>query len=194
MKLRSVSFLGGALLLAACGAGNANSGKGFSTNWQNDNGSSIAAVEQRLHALPLVPNARVAVGVTDTGLVATTLDGKSRWTHAGKSVALPVIAGTRVITQEGDQIVALDAANGSTAWTIPSQSLALRGAGSDGTSTALVLANSHKSLFLAISPSGATLSSLETEAGLGVPAARGGIAFVPWSNQYVSAVDMSSGD
>ena len=29
---------------------------------------------------------------------------------------------------------------------------------------------------------------------MGVPAARGGLAFVPWGNQYVSALDLKSGD
>ncbi len=194
MKVSSASFGLGALLVCACGAGNANSGKGFATTWQNDNGASIAAVEQRLHALPLVPNARVAIGVTDTGLVATSLDGKSHWTHASKSSALPIIAGKLVITQEGDNVVALDASTGSTTWSISSQGLGLRGAGNDGTSTALVLASARKSVFLAVSPNGATLSTLETETPLGMPAARGGVAFVPWSNQYVSAVNMNNGD
>lgn len=194
MKVRPSSLGWGALFLVACGAGNANSGKGFAPTWQNDNGVSIAAVEQRLHSLPLVPNARVAVGVTDSGLVATSLDGKSHWAHTSKSTALPVIAGKLVIIQEGDKIIALDALSGTTAWSISSQGLALRGAGNDGTSTALVLASPRKSLFLAISPSGTTLSSIDTETPLGVPAARGGIAFVPWSNQYVSAINMSTGD
>jgi outer membrane protein assembly factor BamB len=180
--------------LLGCGASNANSGKGFATTWQNDNGQSIASIEQHLHALPLVPNARVVVGVTDTGLVGAALDGKSHWTHPGRSVTMPIIAGRLVIVAEGDQIVALDASTGETVWSTGNRGLGLRGAGNDGTSTALVLADSRKSLFLAVSPAGTALGSVETDKSLGVPAARGGVAFVPWSNQYVSALDMASGD
>jgi len=194
MRLSSTSFGWGVLLLAGCGASNTNSGKGFATTWQNDNGASIAAVEQRLHALPLVPNAAVAVGVTDTGLVATTLDGKSHWTHDGKAAALPIVAGELVITQEGDNVLALDANTGNPVWTIPGNGLGLRGAGNDGKNTALVLANARKSQFLSISATGTELASIDTADSLGVPAARGGVAFVPWSNQYVSAINLTNGD
>jgi len=181
-------------LVLGCSAGNANSGRGFSTSWQNDGGQSIASVEQRLRGLPLVPNARVAVGVTDEGLVLATLNGGAHWTHAGRSASLPFIAGNLVVVAEGDQTLALDAISGKKLWSIDNHGLGLRGAANDGTSTALVLAGPKMSRFLAISPSGATLSSIETETPLGVPAARGGIAFVPWSNQYVSALNMVSGD
>jgi outer membrane protein assembly factor BamB len=190
----SLLSLGACALLVACGASNSNSGSGFSTAWQDDSGRSIAAVEQRLRGLPLVPNAAVAVGVTDTGLVGATLDGKAHWTHAGVSAALPVIAGGLVIVAEGDQILALDANNGQRVWSVSNRGLGLRGAGNDGASTALVLADEKKSVFLAVSASGATLGSAEANTPLGVPAARGGFAFVPWSNQYVSALDMASGN
>jgi outer membrane protein assembly factor BamB len=191
---RSLSVLSLAALSAGCGAASVNSAQGFNTDWQNDGGASIAAVEQRLHALPAVPNARVVVGVTDTGLAGASLDGKSHWLHAGKEASPPMIAGSLVIVAEGDQIVALDASSGSKAWSIGNRGLALRGAANDGTSTVLVLANAHKSLFLGVSASGSALGSAETSADLGVPAARGGIGFVPWGNQYVSALDIKSGD
>lgn len=193
-RLVSLKLAGSSALLVACGASNANTGRGFATTWQNDGGQSIANVEQRLHGLPLVPNARVVVGVTGSGLVGATLDGKSHWTHAGRSASLPVIAGNLVIVAEGDQILGLDAASGNKLWSVGNRGLGLRGAGNDGTSSALVLADGKRSLFLAISASGGVLGSAETELPLGVPAARGGVAFVPWSNQYVSALDMASGD
>ncbi|HEY4105162.1 MAG TPA: PQQ-binding-like beta-propeller repeat protein, partial [Polyangiaceae bacterium] len=118
----SFGFLG-VLLLGACGASNSNSGTGFATTWQNDNGKSIAVVERKLRALPLVPNARVAIGVTDTGLVAATLDGKSHWTHSPKSSSLPIIAGNLVIVSEANQIVALDATSGKRVWSIGNRGL-----------------------------------------------------------------------
>ncbi len=193
-RVLRLALAGACTVLAGCGAASGNSGSGFATTWQNDNGQSIANVEQRLRALPLVANARVVVGVNDTGLVAVTLDGKTHWTHAVPATSLPVIAGNLVVVAEADQIAALDANTGQKVWSISNRGLGLRGAGNDGTSTALVLADSRKSLFLAISPTGATLGSAQTNTPLGVPAARGGVAFVPWSNQYVSALDMNSGD
>ncbi|HKO50627.1 MAG TPA: PQQ-binding-like beta-propeller repeat protein [Polyangiaceae bacterium] len=193
---RSISVLApSALCLLGCSAAsiNANS-KGLDPDWQNDSGASIAQVEQRLRALPLVANARVAVGVSDAGLVGGTLDGKSRWTHAGRPTSAPIIAGPLVIFSEAGRIVALHANSGAEAWTIADRGLSLRGAANDGTSSALVLADSHKSLFLGVSASGGTLGSVESSVSFGVPAARGGVAFVPWSSQYVSALEIKSGD
>jgi len=184
-----------ALCLIGCGAASVNSSsKALDPDWQNDSGASIAQIEQRLHALPLVANARVAVGVSDAGLVAVTLDGKSRWKYAGRPTSAPIIAGPLVIFSEADRLIALDANSGASAWSIANRGLTLRGAANDGTSSALVLADAHKSLFLGVSASGSTLGSTETKAALGVPAARGGLAFVPWSSQYVSALDINSGD
>lgn len=177
-----------------CGASTVNSTKGFNEEWQNDNGASIASVEQRLRGLPLVPNARVVVGLNDAGLVAATLDGKSHWSHAARPSTAPIIAGDLVIYGEGEQVVALDAHSGTPAWSIGNRGLSLRGAANDGTNTALVLAGTHSSLFLGISPSGASLGSAQSASEMGMPAARGGIAFVPWNNQYVSALDLRSGD
>ncbi|HET7539172.1 MAG TPA: PQQ-binding-like beta-propeller repeat protein [Polyangiaceae bacterium] len=192
---RSIPAFAPAVLLFACSAASVNSsGKAFDAEWQNDAGASIAQLEQRLHALPRVANARVAVGVSDTGLFATSLDGKSRWTYAGKPASAPMIAGPLVIFEERGQIVALEAGSGSKVWSIGSGGLALRGAANDGTSSALVLADTHKSLFLGVSASGSKLGSVEFKGDLGVPAARGGIAFVPWSSEYVSALDIQSGD
>jgi len=181
--------------LFGCGASGVNSsGKALDPDWQNDSGASIAQVEQRLRALPRVANARVAVGLSDTGLVGSSLDGKSHWTYSGRPSSAPIIAGPLVIFAEGDRIVALEAGSGGKAWSIDNRGLSLRGAGNDGTSSALVLADSHKSLFIGVSRSGSALGSVESKAELGVPAARGGVAFVPWNNQYVSALDLESGD
>ncbi|MEP7050110.1 MAG: PQQ-binding-like beta-propeller repeat protein [Pseudomonadota bacterium] len=191
--LRSVSCVAGMLFLAGCGAANVSSSKGFDSEWQNDNGASIAAVEQRLRGLPPVPNARIVVGATDAGLAAATLDGKAHWVHSGRIASPPMIAGQLVIVAEGDRIIALDASSGSQVWSIDNRGLLLRGAANDGTLSALVLADTHKSLVLGVSASGSSLGSAETNAALGTPAARGGVAFVPWNNQYVSAVDLKSG-
>ncbi len=196
MTLRATSALPVLTLLATvgCGASNVNSSKGFDTEWQNDNGVSIANVEQRLRSLPLVPNARLVVGLNDAGLVAATLDGKARWSHPARPSTAPIIAGNLVIYGEGDQVVALDAHTGAAAWSVGNRGLALRGAANDGASTALVLGGTHASLFLGVSASGGALGSAQSESDLGMPAARGGIAFVPWNNQYVSAIDLKTGD
>jgi outer membrane protein assembly factor BamB len=193
LRLSVSVLLPAALCVVGCGAAAVNGNRSLDPDWQNDSGASIAQVEQRLRGLPLVANARVAVGVSDAGLVGGSLDTKSHWTHGGRPTSAPIVAGPLVIFSEGDQIVALDALSGAPAWSIGNRGLSLRGAANDGTSTALVLADSHKSVFLGISRQGGALGSVESKADLGVPAARGGLAFVPWSNQYVSALEIDSG-
>ena len=182
------------LACSSCAAAGVNSKRGFDPEWQNDNGQSIAQVEQRLRGEPKVANAALIVGLNDAGLVAATLDGKSRWSHPARPSSAPMIAGDLVIFSEGDQIVALSAKSGGKAWSIDNRGLLLRGAANDGASSALVLVDAHKSLFLGVSANGATLGSAESTAAFGTPAARAGIAFIPWSNQYVSALDIRSGE
>lgn len=194
MKRHAFSLFGSLALLGACGASSVGSGSSFASDWQNDNGQSIATVEQRLRALPPVANARVAVGLNDAGLVGVGVDGKARWAHPAKPTSAPIIAGNLVIYAEGERVIALDAGSGNQAWSIDNRGLALRGAGNDGTSTALTLAGPKRSLFLGVSSTGGSLGSAETDAQLGVPAARGGVAFVPWGNQYVSAIELKSGN
>lgn len=181
------------LLGAGCSAVNANSGKSFDPEWQNDSGRSIAELEQRLRSLPPVPNARVAVGLDDRGLVAVALDGSAHWAHPASPRSAPLIAGNLVIYADGSHVIALDARTGAERWSIANEGLALRGAANDGQVSALVLADAHGSQLWAISSTGSRLASARTEADLGPPAARGGVAFVPWNHEYVSALDLQSG-
>src|SRR4051812_22959780 len=123
---RSIHALAPAALLLGCSAASVNSsGQAFDSEWQTDSGASIAQLEQRLRALPRVANARVAVGVSDSGLQAASLDGKSHWAYAGKPSSAPIVAGPLVIFAEGEQIVALEASTGSKAWSIGSGGLFL---------------------------------------------------------------------
>ncbi|HEY2408577.1 MAG TPA: PQQ-binding-like beta-propeller repeat protein [Polyangiaceae bacterium] len=190
------ALLGGLVLCLAvngCAAARARGDDVFSTNWQDDHGASIGQLEARLQAAPKTPNASVAVGLTERGLLAVTLDTGARWSHAAALGSLPQIAGPLVIVAEGDQIVALDAQSGNKAWSVASGGLRLRGAANDGERSVLVLAGPDTYRVIGVSKSGSVLSTLESATPLGHPAVRGGIAFVPWSHQYVSAIELDSG-
>src|SRR5206468_1874581 len=50
------------------------------------------------------------------------------------------------------------------------------------------------SVILIVRRDGSLERQIETEKQLGEPAVVGGIVFVPWSNQYVSAIDAATGD
>lgn len=190
--------LAAAALVSAC-SGATGGGSGtplFAPEWQNDGGKSIAAVYAKVGKTAVPAGAGVAVGVTAKGLVGIGLDGSGRWSHAALVDARPAIAGDVVVASGGDSLFALDARSGKELWRVPSRGRALRGAGDDGTTTVASLGNPSGggSLLLAVTRTGKVVLDAEPDVEIGVPAVQGGVAFVPWGNQYVSALEIASGD
>lgn len=168
----------------------------FSTQWLNDSGHSIAAVEQRISKLPAPPNVDLAVGITEGAIIGIPLKGGQKWSHAALPDTLPSVAGGLVLYSSRGQLTALDGKTGAQRWSTSVGGYWLRGAGDDGQTTVVTLGTSDrkKSLLLMVRHDGSVRTKLETDFALGHPAARGGVALVPWSDQYVSAIDMESGD
>lgn len=166
----------------------------FTQGWQNDAGISVAELEQRLRQTPKPPTVNVAVGVTTTGIVGMPLDGGRTWSYASRPDVLPTIAGPLVLFSAGGKLVALDAATGAPRYETGCEGYRLKGAGDDGTTTVAILGGGAKSLLLILDHRGSVLNRIETDTPLGRPAARGGVAFVPWAGQYVTALDMKTGD
>jgi outer membrane protein assembly factor BamB len=197
--MRSIGLLGGAvaLCLAACG-GNIVKGAGapFSETWQADQGKSIAALEERLRSVKAPAAAPVAVGVNASGLFGVTLPEGKRWSHPGAVDTVPVVAGNVVVASGAGKLYALDARTGNALWSVAIDNRKLRGAGDDGETTVAVVAgeNPGKSRFVAVSRAGTVVREIDSTVELGVPTAKGGIGFIPWSDQYVSAVDLKSGE
>lgn len=169
----------------------------FTTDWLNDNGHSIAVVEQSLRAAPKATNEPMVIGVTETALVGLPLRQQAaKWTHSAVPDTLPSVAGELVVYSSRGKLSALDAKSGAPRWSVDVGAFWLRGAGDDGTTTVATLGTSDrkKSLLLAVRRDGTLALRIETPLELGRPVARGGIAFVPWAGQYVSAIDIASGD
>jgi len=186
-----------ALLTTACG-GNIAKGVGapFSETWQSDQGKSIAALEERLRSAKAPPAAPVAVGVNETGLYGVMLPSGQRWSHQGTADTVPIVAGDLVVASNAGALFALDAKSGRQLWSVPIENRKLRGAGDDGNVTVAVVAgeNPGKSRFVAVTRTGQVLRTIDSTVDLGFPAVKAGIAFIPWSSQYVSAIDVKSGD
>ncbi len=187
------SLLCSAALLAACSGSNALSGA-FDTTWQNDGGQSISSVQRELATASIPKGTGIAVGVIKGGLVASTLGGKS-WKYQGSVDARPKITGDVVVATGDGQLFALDANTGQKLWSIASGGRSLRGAGDDGTYTVAALGalNGGQSRLVVIKRGGSVVLDAEPEPEIGTPAIVGGIAFVPWGNQYVSAIDVTTG-
>ncbi len=187
-----------ALLLAAVGCGGGGGAKSdvFSSAWQNDQGRGIAAVEERLRSVPRRPRTPVAVGVEASGLVGAALPNGRVWRARLRVSSAPVIAGDVVVVRSEKEIFGIDARDGKTLWRVKARGMELGGADDDGHYTVVTLTSASRSegVVLGIDRSGSVVLELETPAAVGRPAALGGVLFVPWGGQYVSAVDIASGD
>ncbi len=184
-------------VLAACGGGQAHPAR-FSTDWTDDGGVSIGHVWDRVGGSNIAPSADVVVGVaghTDK-LIGLPLGGGTKWTFAHPLDARPIVTGGVVVASGGNEAFALDAKSGSVIWRRPTGGIPLLGAGDDGSVTVLTFRKSGGagSMLLAVAHDGSVVQQIETDRPLGAPAVLGRLAFVPWAGQYVSVIDLSTGD
>ncbi len=180
----------------AC-AGGSGRPRTFSTDWLDDQGKSIGEVQARLKGTRPSPTSDVVLavaGAKSEKLLGVPLSGAPPWAFSHAMDARPVLAGGVAIGSGGGELFALDAATGKKLWSRLSGGLALIGAGDDGVVTALTLSRGTGSTILIVDRSGHVAREIETDKQAGDPAVVGGVVFVPWANQYVSAIDASSGD
>jgi outer membrane protein assembly factor BamB len=179
----------------ACG-GASGTRTPFASGWQHDGGRSIALVQERVKNAPLPDGKGVAVGVTADGLVGIALDGTGRWEKEIALDARPALSGQVLVGTGNGRVFCLEAATGRELWQLPSGGKSVRGAGDDGKTTVVSLGNraGGGSHFLAVDRGGKVLLELSPEVEIGVPGVLDGAAFVPWGNQYVSAIDLETGD
>ena len=191
-----VALVALAAVTSAC-AGGQTRGNVFASDWSDDQGRSVDAVRQRLRGTHPVTGVDLAVGVGGNGdkLIGQPLGGP-RWTFQHALDARPQIAGALVLGTGGGELFALDGATGKKLWVRPTGALPILGAGDDGTITVVTLARSANagSTLLAVARDGSVVRQIETDKALGAPAVIGGLAFVPWGNQYISVLDIANGD
>ena len=195
---RAVVALVGLTGLGACGGGALRMGARFSTDWTDDGGISIGRVWDRVGSAPIPPSADVVIGVAGNSdeLVGLPLGGGSRWTFGHPLDARPVVAGTVVIGSGGDEVFALDARTGAVIWRRPTGGIPLLGAGDDGSVSVMTFKRTGGvgSTLLAVTHDGKVAAQIETDKALGAPAVIDHLAFVPWDGQYVSVIDVATGD
>ena len=194
---RSFLLLGATVALVACGGGQLQVAR-FSTDWTDDGGISIGRVYERVGKAAIPPSADVVIGIaghTDK-LLGLPLGGGSKWTFAHPLDARPVVTGGVVVVSGGGEVLALDAKTGTVLWRRPTGGLPVLGAGDDGAVTAVTLQRTGGtgSTLLAVARDGSVVQQIETDKPLGAPAVLGKLAFVPWASQYVSVLDLSTGD
>ena len=188
-----------ALTVASCGGGQTHPTL-FATDWEDDNGASIEAVRVHLAgaAASAPPGADVAVAVSGHGdkLIGVPFGGGPRWFFGHPIDSRPAVAGGVVVAAGGSEVFALDAVTGRKLWARDTGGLALRGAGDDGSVTVMTFspAAGKGAVILAVQRDGTSVRQIETDKDLGAPAVVQGFAFVPWGQQYVTVIDLATGD
>lgn len=180
-----------------CGAGHAGFDQAFTKKWQSDSGDSASTLYERFKSAPLDAGSEVAVGVTDRGLVGKVLGGGNVWNYPGKVETVPEVSGDVVAFSSGSQLVALKASSGSELWKVDTGPRRLRGIGDDGGVTVVSLDDARgteSSVVMIVARDGSIKYRYELKSPVGVPAIGAGIAFVPWDSQYVSGIDVKTGD
>lgn len=189
-----VSILGSSIVALGC-AGDSSRPKTFSTDWRDDQGASINAVQARLRGARPGPSIDLVVAVVGKDkIIGTPLGSSPSWTANHALESRPIIAGGVVVVSGANEVAALDAGSGKKLWARPTGGLPLVGAGDDGDVTALTLSHGAGSTLLIVGRDGAVKRQLETDKVLGDPAVVGGVVFVPWASQYVSALDATTGE
>ncbi len=194
-KATAIALLLGSAAASGCG-GSHTGPKTFSTDWVDDQGKSIADVQARLRGARPGATADLVVSVAGNGdkIIGTPLGDGAQWSASHALDARPIIAGGVVVVSGSNEVAALDAKSGKKLWARPTGGLPLLGAGDDGNLTAVTLSRSGGSTLLIVGRDGSVKRQIETDKSLGAPAVVAGIVFVPWANQYVSAIDAATGD
>ncbi len=174
----------------------------FSTEWEDDGGASIARVWSRIGGEPLALAPDIVVGVAgERGqdvVVGADLQGGATtpWRFEHPLDARPEITRSVVVLSGGGETVALDAVHGQPLWRRPTPGLAFLGAGDDGAITVAAFrrAGGLGSVLVAVRHDGQIVRLIESDRPIGVPAVVAHFAFVPWASEYVSVIDVASGE
>ena len=175
---------------AACAGGDPLRPRIFSTDWLDDQGKSIAAVQARLKGAPAGGTADLVVAVAgekNDKLIGAPLSAAAAGRSSTRSSASddrrqrrPRLGRRRGLRGRRD-------ATGKRLWARPTGGArAARRGRRRHAHRGHALAR-HRFGDLVVGRDGAVKREIETDKQLGDPAVVGGVVLVPWANQYVSA-------
>lgn len=189
-----LSFLGGLALLGGCSGSRAFE-KSLDEMWQWDGGAEASAVLTSIASAKYPPTVPAAVGVTGRGLVGRTLPDGALWKYEGTVDVLPTLVADVVLFSGDGKVTMLDLKTGNPRFSIDVSGRRLEGAGYDGEHAALLLVDTddaRQDQILIVGPRGERVTSAMATARLGTPAVVQGVGLVPYSGQYVGAIDIAT--
>lgn len=187
--------LGVASLASAC----AGTPVAFAPKYPDNDDQQIALLVQRLGRAPAREVGSIAVGVTSAPQKLYAFDLTAQrvlWQQPVAASSAPVLAGDAVVLQSGEYVLGYDLRNGERRFEIERGTKVLKGADGEGANVVVALGEGlgtfAKSEVVLVH--GGSVSWRRPVEGLvGVPAIAGDSVLVPWSNQFMSAIDTESG-
>lgn len=187
----------GFLLISTLGC--AGTPAAFSARYPDNVEGDLKLLLQRTAAAPPRTTLPIAAGVSaNKQLYAYDLSSRrTLWQVPARPAFAPQLAGNAVVIQEGDRIVGFDARNGAPRFQFDVKGMHLVGADGEGDRVVVALTSGQGTFArsrLAF-VSGATRAwTRDLNYPVGVPALAGSVVLVPWSNQYLSGIDATSGE
>jgi len=188
-----------ALLLLLFLLGCSGAPAAFATRYPDNVEPDFAAVVNRAQAGAQRSTPPIAAGVTAAGhLYGYDLAAKRvLWQTPAKPRFSPLLAGNAVVIQEGGRIVGLDVKTGSQRFQFDAGDMHLVGADGVGERTVIALTSGQGTYArsqVVLLEGTQRLWNHTLAHPVGVPALSGDVVLVPWSNQYLSGIDATSGD
>jgi outer membrane protein assembly factor BamB len=195
-KQAQALVLASALLLAvACGGTPA----AFSSKYADNDADDIELLLDRVNNAPPRTPSTVAVGVTSAPAQLYAYDLASQrllWKQPVAATSAPFVAGESVIYQTADSVEAVSLRDGGKQVEVERGNKVLRGADGDRALAVFVMSEgmgTYAKSEIVLIRRGAIDWRLPIEGLVGVPAIAGTVVLVPWSNQFVTAIDIESG-
>lgn len=184
-----------ALLSASCGGAAA-----FNTRFPDNRDADVNGLIARLRAAPARADENVAVGISAAPKRLYAFDrtaDRVLWQKPLDATSAPYLAGKSVVVQVGGEIQGYDLATGRRNFSFGVGDMGLRGADGDAGRVAVVVGSGQGTYARAevlLVEGGAIAWRREIDRQGGSPALVGDVVLVPWSSQYLSALDRTSGE
>jgi len=171
----------------------------FGTRYTDNDRGDIDALLARVQNAPPRTPTTVAVGVTAAPAQLYAYDLAAQnvlWKQPVAATSAPILAGESVIFQTASSIVAVSLRTGEKQAEISRGNKLLRGADGEGALSVFVMSEgmgTYAKSEVVLLRRGSVDWTRPIEGMVGVPSVVGTVVLVPWSNQYITAVDTESG-
>ena len=188
------------LAAAAIAIGCGGTPAAFAPKYPDNDRAAVGALVQRTSSAPLRRQNSIAVGVTSPPQKLFAFDLSTRrtlWQVPVEVSSAPYIAGSSVVVQSEGGITGYDLRSGARRFNVDSEEMVLKGADGEGPLAAITIGEGSgtfaKSEVILVRD-GSVQWRRPLEALVGVPAVVGNSVLVPWSGQFLSALDAGSGE